>query len=100
MWRRSLLEKGFYLTDRTYFKAVRKLQPGYSLTVSPDSERLERYWCPADLREVRFSTDAGYAEAARDIYTQAVRDRLRTRFPVASISVAGGLLQCGGAGRS
>ena len=86
----TLLERGFYLTDRTCFKAVRKLQPGYSLTVRPDSERLERYWFPANSREVRFSTDAGYAEAARDIYTRAVRDRLRTRVPV-GVHVSGGL---------
>jgi asparagine synthase (glutamine-hydrolysing) len=85
-----LLEHNFYLTDRTYFNAVRKLQPGYSLTVSPDRARLERYWFPANAPAVRHSTDAGYAEAARDIYTQAVRDRLRTSSPV-GVHLSGGL---------
>lgn len=86
----ALLDKSFCPNDRTYFTAVCKLPPGYSLTVGPEIERLQRYWFPANVRDVRFPTDADYVDAAREIYTQAVRDRLRTIHPV-GVHLSGGL---------
>lgn len=86
----SLADANSHRNDRTYFKAVRKLPPGHSLTVQAATDRLERYWFPENLPNVRFATDAQYVEAARDLFAQAVRDRLRTHHPV-GVHLSGGL---------
>ena len=68
----------------TFFEAVRKLPPGHTLTVEealrgtgPLRVRIERYWHPEHAPLARPATDDAYAEQFLDLYTQAVRDRLR-----------------------
>ncbi|NNE99291.1 MAG: hypothetical protein HKN25_09765 [Pyrinomonadaceae bacterium] len=86
----ALADRDSYKKDRTYFKGIRRLNPGHTLTVSPTTERLDRYWIPEDSKDVRYASDEEYAEAARDIYTRAVNDRLRTTLPV-GVHLSGGL---------
>ena len=86
----SLLDKFFYQVDRTYFCAVRKLPPGHSLTITVGREKLERYWPPANLPDIRFANDDEYADAAREIYTQAVSVRLQSAHRV-GVHLSGGL---------
>ncbi len=85
-----LADKQFYRKDRTYFGAVRRLPPGYTLLVQPQSHRLERYWFPESAGDIRFTRDSEYAEAAREICERAVADRLRTR-ATAGVHLSGGL---------
>ena len=61
----------------TFFRAVRTVPPGHSLTVDGDTERLERWWRPEDAPAVRNASDDDYAAAFLDHYRRAVRDRLR-----------------------
>jgi len=86
----SLADKRFYRKDRTYFAEIRRLPPGHTLTVQAQTDRLEQYWFPENVKEVRFAKDADYAEAARDIYERAVADRLRTAEKV-GVHLSGGL---------
>jgi len=51
---------------------------------------MERYWALDPSREIRMKSDAQYAEAFREIFTEAVRCRLRSAFPVGSM-LSGGL---------
>ena len=71
---------------RTFFAAVRKLPPGHTLTIEagrPENGsggprvRIEQYWHPEQAPATRPASDDAYAEQLLDLYTQAVRDRLR-----------------------
>ena len=68
---------------RTFFRMVRKLPPGHTLTVEPPAAarhflpRLERYWHPEQTPRARPATDEAYAEELFDLTARAVRDRLR-----------------------
>jgi asparagine synthase (glutamine-hydrolysing) len=86
----SLADKRFYRKDRTYFAEIRRLAPGHTLTVQAETERLQQYWFPENVKEVRFTKDADYAEAAREIFTRAASDRLRTNEQV-GVHLSGGL---------
>lgn len=86
----SLADKRFYLPDRTYFSSIRNLMPGHALTITPEKERLERYWFPENSKTVYFPTDTDYAENAREILKRAVADRLRTTEKV-GVHLSGGL---------
>ena len=83
---------------RTFFAAVRKLPPGHTLTVEagrPEDGsggprvRIEQYWHPERAPAARPASDDAYAEQLLDLYTQAVRDRLRGG-PV-GVHLSGGL---------
>ena len=62
---------------RTFFRAVRTLPPGHSLTVGARTERTERWWRPENSPPVPSGSDDDYAAAFLDHYVLAVRDRLR-----------------------
>ena len=74
----------------TFYKGVKRLPAASTLAVSREQLRIERYWDLDVSREVKLKSDAEYAEAFRDIFTQAVRCRVRSAFPVAS-TLSGGL---------
>ena len=88
-------------TTRTFFDSVRKLPPGYTLTVGCDPlrqgnaasrlpVRLERYWRPEAVPRARPASDDEYAEEFLALYARAVRDRLCGPDPV-GVHLSGGL---------
>ncbi len=86
---------GFYRrnaeeTDGTFFRAVRSLPPGHSITVDAKSERVERWWRPEDAPPVRHECDEDYESEFLDRYRRAVRDRLHGSHPV-GVHLSGGL---------
>ena len=93
---RSLTCAGFFSTDRTFFKDVRKLPPGHSLTLGIDASsppavpRLERYWRPEHAPAVRRSSDDDYAEEFLSLCAQAVAARLGGADPIGT-HLSGGL---------
>ena len=77
---------------RTFFRAVRKLPPGHSLTVDTTASspvRLERYWYPERVPRARPAGDDEYAAEFLDLYGRAVKDRLHGG-PV-GVHLSGGL---------
>ena len=81
-------------TTRTFYKMVRRLPPGHALTVAavPDAHspaRLERYWRPERTPKARPGGDDEYAAEFLDLYSCAVKDRLRGG-PV-GVHLSGGL---------
>jgi asparagine synthase (glutamine-hydrolysing) len=60
------------------------------MTVGRDGVRLQYYWQLDPARDLRLGSDAEYAEAFRDLFTDAVRRRLRNADPVGS-ALSGGL---------
>jgi asparagine synthase (glutamine-hydrolysing) len=63
--------------DGTFYRDVRRLPPGHSLSVDPDQLVVRPYWQLDRLPTVRLRTDEEYAEAFRDIFARAVRSRHR-----------------------
>ena len=71
---RSLTRAGLGSADRTFFKDVRKLPPGHSLTLaidassSPAVPRLERYWQPEHAPASGRNVDRASSTCARRSY--------------------------------
>jgi len=87
---------GDYLTTNlddtaiTSYQNIRRLSPAHSLKVSAAGVQIKSYWSLDPSREIRLDSDEEYAEAFRQIFTEAVRCRLRSAFPVGSM-LSGGL---------
>lgn len=85
-----------YLADvfedktNTFYQDILRLPPAHSVTVSAQGIRLHCYWSLAPSSEIRLGADEDYAAAFRDIFTEAVRCRLRSAFPPGS-HLSGGL---------
>ena len=74
----------------TTYQDLLRLPPAHSILVSQEGIRLWSYWSLDPGRELRLESDEAYAEAFRDIFTEAVRCRLRSTFPIGS-QLSGGL---------
>ena len=72
----------------TFYRGVWRLPPGHRLTCTAGRVMVAPYWTPDPSHEIRLGTDAAYAEAFREIFTEAVRCRLSG--PAASM-LSGGL---------
>jgi asparagine synthase (glutamine-hydrolysing) len=74
----------------TFYEDIVRLPPAHTLVVTRERLTLQRYWSLDPEREVRLGSNRAYAEAFREVFTQAVGSRLRSAFPVGS-SLSGGL---------
>jgi asparagine synthase (glutamine-hydrolysing) len=61
----------------TFFEEVYRLPPAHTLIVTPDSMQKQRYWRLEPAPELKLSSDEEYAEAFREVLTEAVHCRLR-----------------------
>jgi asparagine synthase (glutamine-hydrolysing) len=74
----------------TFYQDVLRLPPGHCMVVNPGKKRIQRYWALDPLHELRLGSDQEYATAFRELFTEAVRCRMRSAFPVGS-ALSGGL---------
>lgn len=77
-------------TERTFYRDVKRLQPAHSVSVGPDGLHRRRYWALDATKTIRLPSDQAYADAFREHFTTAVRDRLRSPNPVGTL-LSGGL---------
>lgn len=91
-WMASYLLLSLDDKQATLYDGVQRLPPGHSLVVNRDSSqpRLRSFWSLNSHREIRFRRDEDYSEAFREIFTEAVKCRLRSNMPVGS-TLSGGL---------
>jgi asparagine synthase (glutamine-hydrolysing) len=68
----------YHDAERTFYEGIRRLPPGHTLTVSSARLVLDRYWTPDPTRTIRHASDADYAEAFREIFSEAVQCRVET----------------------
>lgn len=66
------------------------LPPAHTLSWSAGKWKTERYWFPENVQEKKYTHARDYAEELRHLLTEAVRVRLRSHKPVASM-LSGGL---------
>jgi asparagine synthase (glutamine-hydrolysing) len=74
----------------TFYRDIVRLPSAHRLVVTREGARMERYWTLDVEREVRYASDAEYAEGFRHHFTEAVRCRMRSTSPVGSL-LSGGL---------
>lgn len=61
----------------TFFEEVYRLPPAHLLAVAPDEIKKQQYWSLRPGPELQLRSDEAYAEAFLDVFTEAVRCRLR-----------------------
>jgi asparagine synthase (glutamine-hydrolysing) len=76
--------------EETLFRGILRLPPSHFLCVRPGYQRKERYWEPDPASEIRYRTDAEYAEHFLEIFKETVRCRLRSHRPI-GIELSGGV---------
>lgn len=86
----DFLELDFSDRVTTSYKNILRLPPAHYCIVSSQGFKAERYWSLDPHREIKLNSDREYAEAFKEIFTEAVRCRLRSAFPVGS-HLSGGL---------
>ena len=74
----------------TSYLHIHRLPAAHAMIVSLSGTRIHRYWSLNPDSEIHFGTDEEYENAFRTIFTQAVRCRMRSAFPVGS-ELSGGL---------
>lgn len=74
----------------TPYQQILRLPPAHSLEVTEHGRHLKNYWNLDPSRELRLNSNEEYADAFREQFTEAVRCRLRSAFPVGSM-LSGGL---------
>ena len=73
-----------YLTSQaaplhwTFYEGIIQLPPGHALLIEPRRRRMWRYWDIDPGRHLRYRSDEEYADHFRDLFTEAVRSRLRS----------------------
>jgi asparagine synthase (glutamine-hydrolysing) len=75
----------------TMYRNVFRVPPAHFIRVTPDgSVDLRRYWSPCEIKPVRLSSDAAYADGLRDCLDLAVRRQMRSIHPIGCL-LSGGL---------
>ncbi len=94
---------GYYLSDwltmtfgdeaRTPWNAVHMLRPGFAVRFSFSAQGAQggRWWHPERCPEIRYGRDEEYVAHFRDLFNNAVSDRLRSKTGHVAITVSGGL---------
>ncbi len=77
-------------SEQTCYEGIRFLCVAHALTVTPRAVHLRRYWHPENTPDLHLSSDEEYIEAFLDLYSEAVRCRLRSAKPVCT-TLSGGL---------
>ncbi len=76
--------------NQTIFENIFLLPPAHTLSLKNGQIDVKRYWFPENIAPVYYKNHQDYAEELREILTDAVRVRLRSHKPVASM-LSGGL---------
>lgn len=74
----------------TCYQDIFRLPPAHALVIGPQGIRVWQYWFLEVTPPLRLGSDEEYQEAFLDLYTQAVRCRLRSLRPV-GVTLSGGL---------
>jgi asparagine synthase (glutamine-hydrolysing) len=74
----------------TFYEEILRLPPASCMTISLEGIRQWVYWSLDPSNDIRLHSDEEYAEAFREIFTEAVRCRLRSAYPIGSL-LSGGL---------
>lgn len=74
----------------TFYQDILRLPPACCISISLKGIQIRSYWSLDPERELKLGSNEEYAEALREVFTEAVRCRLRSAFPIGS-HLSGGL---------
>lgn len=74
----------------TFFRGIFRLPPAHALMIEDDRLRIWQYWQLEPPSRLHLPSDAAYADALREVFTEAVSARLRSAGPVGSM-LSGGM---------
>lgn len=74
----------------TSYKEIHRLPPAHTITIGKSIKSSQCYWELDPKQEIKLSSDEAYTQEFQRIFTEAVRCRLRSAFPVIS-HLSGGL---------
>ncbi|MCJ7681102.1 MAG: asparagine synthase-related protein [Candidatus Aminicenantes bacterium] len=77
-------------TDESVYCGIKRLVPAHRMTIDSDKTRLSRYWKMEDAKPLKLPNENEYIEAFKEVFSEAVRCRLRSHKPVA-VTLSGGL---------
>ncbi len=82
---------GFYedVSD-SFYSDIYRLPASSQMTVNQTGKSIRTYWSLDPKSELRLSSDKEYAENFRELFTEAVRCRMRSAYPIGSM-LSGGL---------
>ena len=73
----------------TIFRDIQRLPAGHTITIANGALTTRRYWTPTVKDEIRFRDPQSYIDRFNELFTAAIKDRLRT--DRVAISMSGGL---------
>ena len=77
--------------ETTIYRNIFRVAPAYVMRVTQDgSIQQRRYWSPNEIKPIRLSSDAEYADGLRVCLDRAVRRQMRSAHPIGSL-LSGGL---------
>ena len=76
--------------ERTAYKNIRSVPPGFALVVRNGQIEKREFWRPDVKREIRYRSDSDYEQHFLDLFGDSVRCRLRADAPVWA-ELSGGL---------
>jgi len=74
----------------TVYKQIKRLPPAHFMTIDQQGVKVKRYWYLEHTPAVRYPSDDDYVEAFTELYSEAVRCRLRSARKV-GVTLSGGL---------
>lgn len=77
-------------TTSTFYRDIFRLPAAHQMTIDRAGKKISRYWSLDYSREIKLSSNAEYAENFREIFTEAVRCRMRSDFTIGTM-LSGGL---------
>lgn len=84
------LSQDFEDTVETFYKEIYRLPPGHWMKINDAKCSISRYW-GLDVQEgINFKNESGYLGVFKELFSEAVRCRLRSVYPVGSM-LSGGL---------
>ena len=77
--------------ETTIYRNIFRVAPAHVMQVTQDgSIQQRRYWSPDEIKPIRLSSDAEYADGLRVCLDRAVRRQMRSAHPIGSL-LSGGL---------
>ncbi len=75
--------------EATFYRGIKRLPPGYWVSVSGDEVQVGPHWQPDLKREIYFPHDDDYVQAFNELLDRVVSDHLRSAAPV-GVMMSGG----------
>ncbi len=87
----SLLVDDFTERERTFYKDIKSFIAAHYLILDRNNNDLKRYWKLDPNLEIKMGSDEEYAEKFLEIFTEAVKCRLRSADDKIGVMLSGGL---------